>query len=97
MNLKRLAAVAATAALALGGGTVVELTDFVIDPGKSVLTGKVTVDARSPPRTRRCSSLTTNRSETPGARAGALFALKGRPEGRSVARWRQPPTPAPRA
>jgi hypothetical protein len=44
MNLKRLAAVAATAALALGGGTVVDLTDFVIDPGKSVLTGKVTVD-----------------------------------------------------
>ncbi len=26
------------------GGKVVELTDFVIDPGKSVLTGKVTVD-----------------------------------------------------
>jgi hypothetical protein len=44
MNLKCLAAVAAAAALALGGGTVVELTDFVIDPGKSVLTGKVTVD-----------------------------------------------------
>jgi hypothetical protein len=27
-----------------GGGKVVELTDFVVDPGKSVLTGKVTVD-----------------------------------------------------
>ncbi|WP_205699141.1 hypothetical protein [Conexibacter sp. SYSU D00693] len=27
-----------------GGGKKVELTDFVIDPGKSVLTGKVTVD-----------------------------------------------------
>ena len=27
-----------------GGGKTVELTDFVIDPGKSVLTGKVTVD-----------------------------------------------------
>jgi hypothetical protein len=27
-----------------GGGKTVELTDFEIDPGKSVLTGKVTVD-----------------------------------------------------
>ena len=27
-----------------GGGKTVELTDFVVDPGKSVLTGKVTVD-----------------------------------------------------
>ena len=27
-----------------GGGKVVELTDFVVDPGKSLLTGKVTVD-----------------------------------------------------
>ncbi len=27
-----------------GGGKVVELTDFEVDPGKSVLTGKVTVD-----------------------------------------------------
>jgi hypothetical protein len=27
-----------------GGGKVVELTDFQVDPGKSVLTGKVTVD-----------------------------------------------------
>src|SRR5262245_14327688 len=27
-----------------GGGKRVELTDFVVDPGKSVLTGKVTVD-----------------------------------------------------
>ena len=27
-----------------GGGKKVELTDFVVDPGKSVLTGKVTVD-----------------------------------------------------
>jgi hypothetical protein len=27
-----------------GGGKTVELTDFVIDPGKSVLTGKVSVD-----------------------------------------------------
>jgi hypothetical protein len=27
-----------------GGGTKVELTDFVVDPGASVLTGKVTVD-----------------------------------------------------
>jgi hypothetical protein len=29
-----------------GGGKQVELTDFVIDPGKSVLTGKVTVDGK---------------------------------------------------
>src|SRR5262245_23686393 len=29
-----------------GGGKRVELTDFVIDPGKSVLTGKVTVDGQ---------------------------------------------------
>lgn len=29
-----------------GGGTEVELTDFVIDPGKSVLTGTVTVDGK---------------------------------------------------
>jgi hypothetical protein len=29
-----------------GGGKKVELTDFVIDPGKSVLTGKVTVDGK---------------------------------------------------
>jgi len=29
-----------------GGGKTVELTDFVIDPGKSVLTGKVTVDGK---------------------------------------------------
>ncbi len=29
-----------------GGGKEVELTDFVIDPGKSVLTGKVTVDGK---------------------------------------------------
>jgi hypothetical protein len=29
-----------------GGGKTVELTDFVIDPGKSVLTGKVTVDGQ---------------------------------------------------
>jgi hypothetical protein len=27
-----------------GGGKTVELTDFAVDPGKSVLTGKVTVD-----------------------------------------------------
>ena len=27
-----------------GGGKTVELTDFVVDPGKSVLTGKVSVD-----------------------------------------------------
>ena len=27
-----------------GGGKKVELTDFEVDPGKSVLTGKVTVD-----------------------------------------------------
>ena len=27
-----------------GGGKTVELTDFVVDPGASVLTGKVTVD-----------------------------------------------------
>ncbi len=29
-----------------GGGKTVELTDFVIDPGKSVLTGRVTVDGQ---------------------------------------------------
>ena len=29
-----------------GGGKTVGLTDFVIDPGKSVLTGKVTVDGK---------------------------------------------------
>jgi len=29
-----------------GGGKQVELTDFVVDPGKSVLTGKVTVDGK---------------------------------------------------
>jgi hypothetical protein len=29
-----------------GGGKKVELTDFVVDPGKSVLTGKVTVDGQ---------------------------------------------------
>jgi hypothetical protein len=29
-----------------GAGKKVELTDFVIDPGKSVLTGKVTVDGK---------------------------------------------------
>jgi hypothetical protein len=29
-----------------GGGKTVELTDFVVDPGKSVLTGKVTVDGK---------------------------------------------------
>jgi hypothetical protein len=29
-----------------GGGKRVELTDFVVDPGKSVLTGKVTVDGQ---------------------------------------------------
>jgi len=29
-----------------GGGKVVELTDFVVDPGKSVLTGTVTVDGK---------------------------------------------------
>jgi hypothetical protein len=29
-----------------GGGKVVRLTDFVVDPGKSVLTGKVTVDGK---------------------------------------------------
>ena len=29
-----------------GGGKVVELEDFVIDPGKSVLTGKVSVDGK---------------------------------------------------
>jgi hypothetical protein len=29
-----------------GGGKMVELTDFVVDPGKSVLTGKVTVDGK---------------------------------------------------
>jgi hypothetical protein len=29
-----------------GAGKTVELTDFVIDPGKSVLTGKVTVDGK---------------------------------------------------
>jgi hypothetical protein len=27
-----------------GGGKIVELTDFAVDPGKSLLTGKVTVD-----------------------------------------------------
>ncbi|QEC49196.1 hypothetical protein FSW04_17505 [Baekduia soli] len=30
-----------------GGGKVVRLTNFVIDPGKSVLTGKVTVDGKT--------------------------------------------------
>jgi hypothetical protein len=29
-----------------GGGKTVQLTDFVVDPGKSVLTGKVTVDGK---------------------------------------------------
>jgi hypothetical protein len=29
-----------------GGGKTVKLTDFVVDPGKSVLTGKVTVDGK---------------------------------------------------
>ena len=29
-----------------GGGKTVELTDFVVDPGKSVLTGTVTVDGK---------------------------------------------------
>jgi hypothetical protein len=29
-----------------GGGKTVELTDFVVDPGKSVLTGKVSVDGK---------------------------------------------------
>ena len=29
-----------------GGGKVVELEDFVVDPGKSVLTGKVSVDGK---------------------------------------------------
>ena len=29
-----------------GGGKKVELTDFEVDPGKSVLTGKVTVDGK---------------------------------------------------
>ena len=29
-----------------GGGKTVELTNFVVDPGKSVLTGKVTVDGK---------------------------------------------------
>jgi hypothetical protein len=29
-----------------GGGTTVELTDFVVDPGASVLTGKVSVDGK---------------------------------------------------
>jgi hypothetical protein len=29
-----------------GGGKTVELTDFAVDPGKSVLTGKVTVDGQ---------------------------------------------------
>ena len=29
-----------------GGGKKVELTDFVVDPGKSMLTGKVTVDGK---------------------------------------------------
>ncbi|HEV3001631.1 MAG TPA: hypothetical protein VGW75_12900 [Solirubrobacteraceae bacterium] len=29
-----------------GGGKVVELTDFVVDPGRSVLTGTVTVDGK---------------------------------------------------
>ena len=29
-----------------GGGTKVELTDFVVDPGKSVLTGKVTANGK---------------------------------------------------
>jgi hypothetical protein len=30
-----------------GGGTTVELTDFAVDPGKSVLTGNVTVDGHA--------------------------------------------------
>jgi hypothetical protein len=29
-----------------GGGKKVELTDFAVDPGKSVLTGKVSVDGQ---------------------------------------------------
>ena len=44
-----------------GGGKKVELTDFEVDPGKSVLTGKVTVDGRSRPSARRCSSSTAAR------------------------------------
>ena len=40
-----LATVAVLSGLSLtAGGTVVELTDFVIDPGASVLTGTVSVD-----------------------------------------------------
>ena len=45
-----------------GGGKKVELTDFAVDPGKSVLTGKVTRRRRrSRPRARRCSSSTAAR------------------------------------
>ena len=45
-----------------GGGKKVELTDFVVDPGASVLTGTVSVDGKVAARTRRCSSSTAARS-----------------------------------
>ena len=46
-----------------GGGKKVELTDFEVDPGKSVLTGKVSVDGKEAAESaRRCSSSTAARS-----------------------------------
>jgi hypothetical protein len=59
-----------------GGGKVVELTDFVIDPGASVLTGKVSVDGEVAAESAPLFFL-DGRTLEPLKAAGATAVLEG--------------------
>ena len=59
-----------------GGGKTVKLTDFVVDPGKSVLTGKVTVDGKVAAESAPLFFL-DGRTLQPLKTAGSTAVLKG--------------------
>jgi hypothetical protein len=61
-----------------GGGKKVTLSNFVVDPGASVLSGKVSVDGKPRPA-RRCSSSTVARSSRCRPRATAPPCSPARP------------------
>jgi hypothetical protein len=59
-----------------GGGTTVELTDFVVDPGASVLTGKVSVDGEVAAESAPLFFL-DGRTLQPLKTAGSMAVLEG--------------------
>ena len=69
------------------GKTVVELEDFVVDPGGSVLTGKVSVNGKKPLRAPRCPSSSGARSTRWRPRTTAPPSCRAR---RSSSRPRPP-------